>query len=823
MDCNKDEAIRAKELAEKKLSEMDIRGAKKFAVRAQNLCPRLDGLAQLLATLDVYVSSENRINGEVDWYGVLGVQPFADDDTIRKNYRKLALVLHPDKNKSVGADGAFKTLSEAWSVLSDKTKRMSYDQKQNFKGIYADVFNGNPSSSMPTNWTNNNTFNTRNHQCATHPYPAAPSSQVKNDTFWTTCSSCKVQFEYLRNYLNHSLHCIHCHKSFMAVETPPLSMNSSNGSTPRTSNNLRQNTSQMHNMRPTRFSGIQSLVRVPQSGAFSKLGGNIGVSAPSFFTAQATDDSKPAFEQLKRGNEEAHTTGLRDNELGIKFHDSQRRAAVLDIASSGAGSGSTIKAQKPKKRRCINDHEWRWYEGLVKNQVVLGNGVGVPKAQNSSSEPIRANFPRNFRFSSTRELSLLEIRNMLMMKAKTEIRRKLNDWDTASKPNALHESNIVEKEISEKQQGSGADAENGGNEDTNKSADVMDVKTRIHPKKLSSAVSDADSTTEDVDPIMEEADLMSMSVPDPDFHDFDNDRTEKSFGDNQVWAAYDNDDGMPRYYAMIHSVMSLKPFKMRISWLNSKSNHELSPLNWIGSGFYKTSGDFWIGKYVINKLLNSFSHKVKWSKGRKGAIQIYPRKGDVWALYRNWSPDWNELTPDEVIHKYDMVEVLEDYNEQSGAVVVGPLVKVAGFKTVFRQHPEPSMTRIIPREQLFQLSHQVPSYLLTGQEGPNVPKGCLELDPAAMPLELLKVLTEAQVKEMEVTTNLEISEEREQVEIGKPLKLKPDIIPESIGKSVGTEVEERKEIKMPQMIVYRRRRTREWKISRNALNYDVSK
>ncbi|GKU93644.1 hypothetical protein SLEP1_g7220 [Rubroshorea leprosula] len=111
---------------------------------------------------------------------------------------------------------------------------------------------------------------------------------------------------------------------------------------------------------------------------------------------------------------------------------------------------------------------------------------------------------------------------------------------------------------------------------------------------------------------------------------------------------------------------------------------------------------------------------------------------------------------------YDMVEVLENYNEQSGAVVVVALVKVAGFKTVFRRHPEPNMIRIIPREQLLRLSHQVPSYLPTGQEGPNAPKGCLELDPAATPLELLKVLTEAQVKEMEVTTNLEGSEEREQ-------------------------------------------------------------
>ncbi|KAL0321534.1 UNVERIFIED_CONTAM: Chaperone protein DnaJ [Sesamum calycinum] len=69
----------------------------------------------MLTTVDVYVSAENKISGEIDWYGVLGVSPSSDDETIRKQYRKLALMLHPDKNKSVGSDGAFKLISEAWS------------------------------------------------------------------------------------------------------------------------------------------------------------------------------------------------------------------------------------------------------------------------------------------------------------------------------------------------------------------------------------------------------------------------------------------------------------------------------------------------------------------------------------------------------------------------------------------------------------------------------------------------------------------------------------------------------------------------------------
>nr|TKR79141.1 hypothetical protein D5086_0000274800 [Populus alba] len=115
MECNKDEAVRAKEIAEKKFMGRDYAGAKKSALKAQNLYPELD---------------ENRTsNGEVDWYGVLGANPWADNETVRKQYHKLALMLHPDRNKSLGADDAFKLVSETSGLLSDKEKRRAYNQK----------------------------------------------------------------------------------------------------------------------------------------------------------------------------------------------------------------------------------------------------------------------------------------------------------------------------------------------------------------------------------------------------------------------------------------------------------------------------------------------------------------------------------------------------------------------------------------------------------------------------------------------------------------------------------------------------------------------
>jgi hypothetical protein len=75
-------------------------------------------------------------------------------------------------------------------------------------------------------------------------------------------------------------------------------------------------------------------------------------------------------------------------------------------------------------------------------------------------------------------------------------------------------------------------------------------------------------------------------------------------------------------------------------------NSEFGPSNWVSSGFIKTYGDFRIGKYESCDIVNMFSHQMKWDKGPRGLIKIYPQKGDIWAVYQNWSSDWNEDTLD---------------------------------------------------------------------------------------------------------------------------------------------------------------------------------
>jgi curved DNA-binding protein len=66
--------------------------------------------------------------GKRDYYEVLGVKKTATEEEIKKAYRKLALQFHPDRNKNKDAEEKFKTISEAYAVLSDKQKRAQYDQ-----------------------------------------------------------------------------------------------------------------------------------------------------------------------------------------------------------------------------------------------------------------------------------------------------------------------------------------------------------------------------------------------------------------------------------------------------------------------------------------------------------------------------------------------------------------------------------------------------------------------------------------------------------------------------------------------------------------------
>ncbi|XP_008813621.1 dnaJ homolog subfamily B member 14-like [Phoenix dactylifera] len=120
MQSNQEEAERAMAMAEDLFKANDVEGAMKFALKAKTLFPSLPGLPQAIAAYEVHIAGEKRKRGDTHWrYAVLGVTPSDTFQAIKRRYKKLCIQIHPDKNRSAAADGAFILVKEAWDMISE--------------------------------------------------------------------------------------------------------------------------------------------------------------------------------------------------------------------------------------------------------------------------------------------------------------------------------------------------------------------------------------------------------------------------------------------------------------------------------------------------------------------------------------------------------------------------------------------------------------------------------------------------------------------------------------------------------------------------------
>lgn len=71
-----------------------------------------------------------------DYYKILGIQPSADQQQIKKAYRALAFKYHPDTNPdNQYAEAQFKEIQEAYATLSHPNRRKAYDEERWLSGM----------------------------------------------------------------------------------------------------------------------------------------------------------------------------------------------------------------------------------------------------------------------------------------------------------------------------------------------------------------------------------------------------------------------------------------------------------------------------------------------------------------------------------------------------------------------------------------------------------------------------------------------------------------------------------------------------------------
>ncbi|KAK8966251.1 hypothetical protein KSP40_PGU015090 [Platanthera guangdongensis] len=206
------EARRLLEISEKLLDARDLVGSKRFAERALESDPLLEGVDLILAVVDVLLASQRRVNNQLDCYSILQLphpsSPVSASDgaggggteeslAIKRSYRRLALFLSPERNRYPLADPALRFVIEAYAVLSDPAKKSILDSELRMSASHI-----------------------RSNGSAADATPRPPDR-----TFWTTCPSCCHVFEYDHTYLNRSLRCGTCRQPFHAGEMtakPPV-------------------------------------------------------------------------------------------------------------------------------------------------------------------------------------------------------------------------------------------------------------------------------------------------------------------------------------------------------------------------------------------------------------------------------------------------------------------------------------------------------------------------------------------------------------------------------------------------------------------------
>ncbi|KAG5114034.1 hypothetical protein JHK82_037303 [Glycine max] len=249
--------------ANKVLSARDLHGARSFAIRARESDPRYEPTELLLTVIDTLMAGEARINDHFDWYAILQVLRYTQNiDYITAQYRRLATQLDPHHNPFAFASHAFTLVNDAWSVLSNPTKKAFYDNQLRLLTQPAPPPQPPPpppppplASPAPVAFfpiqppqpnLNPNQFPQRESprpRVEVEP-PPPPPSQVDNATeltrasdvetegvsFWTACPYCYVMYEYPKVYEDCTLRCQNCRRGFHGVVVPSPSKDGTFGS-----------------------------------------------------------------------------------------------------------------------------------------------------------------------------------------------------------------------------------------------------------------------------------------------------------------------------------------------------------------------------------------------------------------------------------------------------------------------------------------------------------------------------------------------------------------------------------------------------------------
>ncbi|KAK1386258.1 hypothetical protein POM88_023993 [Heracleum sosnowskyi] len=119
------------QIAENLLKNHNLIGTKSYVLKAQESDPNSKSADQILAIVNTLVAGDKQISGNtLDWYSILQLAPRTrDSEIIASHYKRLEILLNPNQNKYAHAERAYKLVTEAYSVLSNPSRKFQFDNE----------------------------------------------------------------------------------------------------------------------------------------------------------------------------------------------------------------------------------------------------------------------------------------------------------------------------------------------------------------------------------------------------------------------------------------------------------------------------------------------------------------------------------------------------------------------------------------------------------------------------------------------------------------------------------------------------------------------
>lgn len=731
---NKVEALREKADAEKLIAGNDYVGAREKLLKAKQLFPPLDHIGAMLTVCDILSASRNRVPGyETDYYWVLNIMPAASSSDLKQQYDKLLNQLQPIKGKFSGAALALKFVDEAFSVLSDRVKRLIFDSKRACSWDELESF-ANPSPSEPC-------MDAETGVNAQSPLIQS-SAQVYNEQSAEGLSMHKEMVDYLGPKLEATCD---SNKQYVVLSSQESSVVSSDMNS---EGNMREDidlsiddlNSSLGTPRTSNSSWFKKQVvyKRPDQDFFNF---EVNKTVESFKIGQIWavyhhlgDDQNYLYAQINAiSKSEVRVSCLKP--VPVTLCERRWCDAGLPVACGSFCLDLDLSEQIMSSPLSFS-YNCSWVPGVTKDQFEIYPKVGEVWALYEDWDLDDWSYnPEKVRGCKLKFVEILSDFSKILGgegACLSKVDGFKNIFQRESKdgnPLTFHISPINLYMLSHnvpayKFTGGEIDGVVSGMIELDELAlsynKIQDTDSQMINREGNTENFDFKKPLEPLLPLMLSSQCTTLG---PKW-------SVNDFSTGQVWAVYYGEDLMPRRYARLNSVISGS--EVGVTFLEPQLDYSYD-INLKKVMVPIVCGIFQAKETNVNVNISQLSHQVKCQMSTARPIyKIYPMKGEVWAMYQNWSCKWGP--GDYENYKCWIVEILSDFSIDERMVVV-KLGEVKGCLTFFQrtQRDGFDMSRVVLKADILSFSHQIPAFRVPGIGRYGIPENSWHLEPNALP------------------------------------------------------------------------------------------